>query len=593
MVRTPVVRLNESVVFPPARAHSASAYLFAPSAHPDVTPRIEWFDSSNVSLGVSTGQTTALPANAWTQFTVSASAPTGANRATVTFYAEGNNGSTTYYLDDFQFTKAGAPGDQTPPAVQVTQPEAAATLSGTTTVAATATDAGGVAGVQFLLDGQAVGSEDVTSPFSVSWDTSTAGNGSHTLAAVARDTSGNTAVSSAVSVTVQNTTLGCANGQYLARYYDNMTLSGSAALQRCEAVVDNDWGVGVPAAGVPADGFSVSWQGTFAFVAGTTTFTLRGDDGIRLYVDNQLVIDGWVDQAATTYTAQRALTSGNHDVRIEYYENGGDAVAQASWTTAPTSTAPSVSITSPAAGTTWKVGDPISFSATGTDAQGAPLPGTAFDWVVLIQHCPSNCHTHTYQTFDDTASGSFPAPDHEYPSYIQLRVTATDADGKTATASLDVQPRTVDLTFASSPPGLSLAVGAEVAAAPFTRAVIIGSTNSVSAVTPQFLAIASYDFVSWSDNGGATHNVTAPATATTYTATYVADKTPPTVSVTAPANGSTVFGRGHPAGDRLRCRRCGRCAVQAGRGESGRGGYEQPRTRHSGTRTRQPRGRTR
>ena len=162
----------------------------------------------------------------------------------------------------------------------------------------------------------------------------------------------------------------------------------------------------------------------------------------------------------------------------------------------------------------------------------------------LIQHCPSNCHTHTYQTFDNTASGSFPAPDHEYPSYIELRVTATDADGETATASLDLQPRTVDLTFASSPPGLQLAFGAEVATTPFTRAVIVGSINSVSAVTPQFLGSTSYDFASWSDGGDATHNVTALAAATTYTATYaaVADTTPPAVSVTAPANGSTVSG---------------------------------------------------
>ena len=238
----------------------------------------------------------------------------------------------------------------------------------------------------------------------------------------------------------------------------------------------------------------------------------------------------------------RTRRPGTIAVRLQTDDGRGHTATSSPLTVTAGSTAPSVAITSPTVGTTWKVGDPISFSAAGTDAQGGALPATAFDWVVLIQHCPSNCHTHTYQTFDDTASGSFPAPDHEYPSHIEPQVTATDAGGKTATASLDVQPRTVDLTFASSPPGLSLAVGAEVSAAPFTRAVIIGSTNSVSAVTPQFLAIASYDFVSWSDNGGATHNVTAPATATTYTATYVADKTPPTVSVTAPANGSTVSG---------------------------------------------------
>ena len=65
--------------------------------------------------------------------------------------------------------------------MSVTAPAAGATLSGTTTVTATAADAVGVAGVQFLLDGAPVGAEDTTSPYSVSWNTTTAANGAHTL----------------------------------------------------------------------------------------------------------------------------------------------------------------------------------------------------------------------------------------------------------------------------------------------------------------------------------------------------------------------------------------------------------------------------
>ncbi len=254
--------------------------------------------------------------------------------------------------------------------------------------------------------------------------------------------------------------------------------------------------------------------------------------------------DGQFDDATGAQPSWTYATAGTIAVRLQTSDGHGHTTTSSPVTVTPGNTAPTVSIASPAAGTTWEVGDPISFSATGSDAQDGQLPGTAFDWVVVIQHCPSNCHAHTYQTFDNTAAGSFPAPDHEYPSYIELRVTATDAEGGTATASLDLQPRTVDLTFASSPPGLQLAVGAEVATTPFTREVIIGSVNSVSAVTPQLLAGTSYDFASWSDGGDATHNVTALAAATTYTATYAAaaDTTPPTVSVSAPANGSTVSG---------------------------------------------------
>src|SRR5205085_1839255 len=69
-----------------------------------------------------------------------------------------------------------------------------------------ATDATGVAGVQFKLDGNNLGSEDTTAPYSVSWDTHGAANGTHTLTATARDLAGNTATSAGVQVTVSNTT---------------------------------------------------------------------------------------------------------------------------------------------------------------------------------------------------------------------------------------------------------------------------------------------------------------------------------------------------------------------------------------------------
>ncbi len=94
------------------------------------------------------------------------------------------------------------PPDTTPPAVTITAPASGATVSGTTALTATATDAVGVAGVQFLLDGAPVGAEDTTSPYSVSWNTTTAANGPHTLTARARDGAGNTTTSAVVAVTV-------------------------------------------------------------------------------------------------------------------------------------------------------------------------------------------------------------------------------------------------------------------------------------------------------------------------------------------------------------------------------------------------------
>src|SRR5205807_2409671 len=92
------------------------------------------------------------------------------------------------------------------PTVSVTAPAAGATVSGSVTVSASATDDVGVVGVQFKLDGANLGAEDSTSPYSASWDTTTTSNGSHTLTAVARDAAGNTSTSAAVTVTVANDT---------------------------------------------------------------------------------------------------------------------------------------------------------------------------------------------------------------------------------------------------------------------------------------------------------------------------------------------------------------------------------------------------
>lgn len=97
-------------------------------------------------------------------------------------------------------------GDTTPPTVAITAPAAGATVSGIVTLSASAADNVGVTGVQFFVDGSAIGAEDTTAPYSVSWNSAGVANGSRTLTARARDAAGNTATSAGVTVTVQNAT---------------------------------------------------------------------------------------------------------------------------------------------------------------------------------------------------------------------------------------------------------------------------------------------------------------------------------------------------------------------------------------------------
>ncbi len=112
-----------------------------------------------------------------------------------------------------------------------------------------------------------------------------------------------------------------------AEYFDNVALTGTPKLTRSEQNLNFNWGSGSPDSLIPNDNFSARWTKTQSFVAGIYTFTLKSDDGIRFYVDNQLIVDDWSDHATRTYTPTVNLTAGNHVLKIEYYEKGGQAVA--------------------------------------------------------------------------------------------------------------------------------------------------------------------------------------------------------------------------------------------------------------------------
>ena len=246
-------------------------------------------------------------------------------------------------------------------------------------------------------------------------------------------------------------------------------------------------------------------------------------------------------EAGTTYTATvKGGTSGAKDVA------GNSLAADVSWsftTGSGTNQPPLPVIDAPTATLRWKVGDAISFSGHATDPEQGSLPASSLTWTLLLQHCPSNCHSHTMQSWTGVASGSFDAPDHEYPSYLELQLRATDAGGASATTTLRLDPQTVVLSFASQPSGLQLAVNGISSTAPFTRTVIVGSSNSLSATSPQNLGGTTYNFASWSDGGMPTHNVVAPASAATYTATFSASSTPPQNTVLPSVSGSARVGR--------------------------------------------------
>ena len=109
--------------------------------------------------------------------------------------------------------------------------------------------------------------------------------------------------------------------------------AGSPVLTRTDATVNFNWGDDSPAPAVTPDFFSVKWTGQVkAPVSGNYTFSVTGDDGVRLFINGTLVIDGWRDQGATSYTYPVTLNAGTlYDIELHYYENGGVAVCRLRW----------------------------------------------------------------------------------------------------------------------------------------------------------------------------------------------------------------------------------------------------------------------
>jgi PKD repeat protein/uncharacterized protein YraI len=113
-------------------------------------------------------------------------------------------------------------------------------------------------------------------------------------------------------------------------YYDNPNLEGEPLLVRNDERIDFNWGSQPAAPGMPTTNWSARWTINRNVAAGTYRFSAWVDDGLRVYVDNQLVIDGWQAGPARNYTADVNLSAGAHSVRVEYFQGTGNALLQLS-----------------------------------------------------------------------------------------------------------------------------------------------------------------------------------------------------------------------------------------------------------------------
>ena len=122
-------------------------------------------------------------------------------------------------------------------------------------------------------------------------------------------------------------------GSFCGEFFDNMTVEGVAKRFQATDAINFDWSSAAPMAGgsFPADKFSARWTGDFSFEGGNYTFTTTTDDGVRVWLDDRLLIDSWKDQWNGVNKQGTPVSAGKHRVKMEYYEKGGGAVAKLGW----------------------------------------------------------------------------------------------------------------------------------------------------------------------------------------------------------------------------------------------------------------------
>lgn len=314
------------------------------------------------------------------------------------------------------------------------------------------------------------------------------------------------------------TPIQCPAGQFRAEYYGsfNETLSGAPAFQQCEAAIDYDWGYGSPGGGLFEDHFSIRWTGRFSFGADIYEFQTISDDGVRLWVDGELLIDDWRGGAANLVTAQKWLAAGEHAVVVEYYDDVSNAEIRVSWQGQSPNRPPVPTIAAPTAGLRFKVGDVVQVQGSASDPEDGPLPADRLRWDVTLQHCPGfggACHAHPFTSFGG-ASGQLLVPDHGDGLYFEITLTATDLGGLSGRTTVRIDPKQIQLTLATEPPGGTVIYDGTAFPSPYTVTTVAGSRHSISVQLA-----AGQEFVRWSQGGPRQQDVVVGETDVTYTAT--------------------------------------------------------------------------
>ena len=261
---------------------------------------------------------------------------------------------------------------------------------------------------------------------------------------------------------------------------------------------------------------SVRFDGAGSTGTAPLTYSWTFGDGATATTTNAIAKHRY---AAGSYTASLVVTDGGG--------NPSAPVTQSITATASGNTPPSASITSPAAGTRFAVGQSVTVTGGATDAQDGTLGPDRLSWQILLHHVPTTGGEHTHPIVSGTGASisfAYPAPedlDAAARSYVEAVLTATDSAGATSTVSRRLDPIRVTLSLTSSPQGFQLTLATpsdptRTVVAPYSFVSWQGWPLTIGAVSPQ----GGRTFQSWSDGGAQTHGIVTPATQTKYRAAF-------------------------------------------------------------------------
>lgn len=131
--------------------------------------------------------------------------------------------------------------------------------------------------------------------------------------------------------TPQPTTTPSVSEIWYGEYFANDALAGDPAVTRMDGSIGFEWGTGAPVTGLPSDHFSVRWTKNASFYSDNYAFCAMSDDGVRLYIDDQVVLDEWHPSNSVPYCTEINMDAGVHRVKAEYYEDGGNALIYVWW----------------------------------------------------------------------------------------------------------------------------------------------------------------------------------------------------------------------------------------------------------------------